>query len=713
MPLYINTNIASLNAQRNLLGSTGELNKVFARLSSGLRINSAGDDAAGMAISNRMTAQIRGLTQSIRNANDGISVSQVAEGALDETSNMLQRINELAVQAANGTNSDSDRANLQHEINQLLGEIERIAQQTEFNNWPVLNGETDPLVFQTGAREGQTIIVELADARANTLMAQPQLADPNTGEGVYNPPIDGLRISAPEQQLEGSRLFSSSAAQLVNVIANAQGSGEKGLGTSVTDDVAINMFTVLDVDEPANLASVLEEAIANPSPLLEVLTNFEGYPVPPTVDTMTDGFIAEVMVGWDANGVDSAKAAVKGVIDDGLTNGDSAVAIAAAIKAKTISYTDGLGNVHTNEPILISETETEMLAAAALAMNGMTADGETEISGGGTLTNAIGALIGVESIMSEDSSINSDQARVIATTAYVAKKSYALTEGSPVKYKELAGGSTGLVANAVNTSEVIDNAIQGAVIGGVTIPPRVEDVPVGNIMAVIQSFDKSISQNKEIEAVAAEAVKADKSGKLTLEEAKVIAAAGLAAANPSGTVTKATNAAQEMALVLSARDAAAAAAAEPESGELLTIPSWMVDTSGSNSFPPVPLIDVTGRSIPTDPTLPFNPPLTDDSNPALSGQDSAGRMISMVLQALDRVSSTRAELGSIQNRFEANIKNLSNVVENVSAARSRILDADIAEETASLTRLAIMQQAGTAILAQANQQPQLALQLLG
>ncbi|MBF0187065.1 MAG: flagellin FliC, partial [Magnetococcales bacterium] len=120
MPLYINTNVASLNAQRNLMKSTDSLGTTFARLSSGLRVNSAKDDAAGMAISNRMTSQIRGLNQAVRNANDGISLAQVAEGALDETMNALQRIHELAVQSANGTNNASDRADLQLEVNQMV-----------------------------------------------------------------------------------------------------------------------------------------------------------------------------------------------------------------------------------------------------------------------------------------------------------------------------------------------------------------------------------------------------------------------------------------------------------------------------------------------------------------------------------------------------------------------------------------------------------------
>jgi flagellin len=712
MPLYINTNVASLNAQRNLLSSSGELNKVFARLSSGLRINSAGDDAAGLAISNRMTAQIRGLTQSVRNANDGISVAQVAEGALEETTNMLQRINELSVQAANGTNSDSDRANLQQEIGQLLQEIERIAQQTEFNNWPVLNGSTDPLVFQVGAQEGQTIIVQLADARADTLLAPEQLADPNSSEGIYNPKISGMQMTAPESLLAGSRLFNSSASPLINVLANSTES-ETELGTSTSGNVSTNMFTILGGDMTEELVTALDDALASPSPLMQTLVDLEDNPVSPSVDNITEELIAEVMTGWDSNGISAAKEAVKSIVNAGITNNDSAKTIADAIKAATITYTDSFSTTHTNEAIDISETEASMMAAAAMAMQGVTADGTTGISGGGSLNNAISALVGVETIMATDSSITSDHARIIASASYTATKSYSTSENVPSEYKELAGDSTGVIVNSSSVGSVIDNAIQGAVVGGVIIPPRVDDVPVGNIMDVIDSFDATISENQEIEDIAEAAVAADQSGRLTLAEAKIIAAAGLAAAMPSGTVAKAATAAKEMSLVLNSRDAAAAAAGSPASGELITVPEWMIDTTGSNSFPPDPLVDVTGATIPSDPTLPFDPPMTDDTNPALSGQEAASRMISSVLAALDAVSSTRAEMGSVQNRFEANINNLSNVVENVSAGRSRILDADIALETANLTRLAIMQQAGTAILAQANQQPQLALQLLG
>ncbi|MEO5378479.1 MAG: flagellin FliC, partial [Magnetococcus sp. DMHC-6] len=133
MALSITTNVSSINAQRNLLKSTNALSVTFQRLSSGLRINSAKDDAAGLSITTRMNAQIRGNNQAIRNANDAISLVQVAEGALDETTNALQRIRELSVQAANGTLTSTDRTHIQDEVNQLVAEIDRIAVDTEFN----------------------------------------------------------------------------------------------------------------------------------------------------------------------------------------------------------------------------------------------------------------------------------------------------------------------------------------------------------------------------------------------------------------------------------------------------------------------------------------------------------------------------------------------------------------------------------------------------
>jgi flagellin len=170
MPQVINTNIASLNAQRNLNGSQSALEVSLQRMSSGLRINSAKDDSAGLAISDRMTAQIRGLNQAARNANDGISLAQTAEGALTEVGNNLQRLRELSVQAANSSNSSADRASLDAEATQLIAEITRVSSQTSFNGIVLLDGSFTSQSFQVGANANQTISVSsIADARATGL----------------------------------------------------------------------------------------------------------------------------------------------------------------------------------------------------------------------------------------------------------------------------------------------------------------------------------------------------------------------------------------------------------------------------------------------------------------------------------------------------------------------------------------------------------------
>ena len=163
----INTNISSLNAQRNLSASSSSLSTSLQRLSSGLRINSAKDDAAGLAISERFTSQIRGLDQARRNANDGVSMLQTAEGTLSSTSNILQRVRELSVQSANASNSAGDRKAIQAEVGQLLSEADRMSQNAEFNGLKLLDGSFGTATFQVGANAGQSIQATTANFRTN------------------------------------------------------------------------------------------------------------------------------------------------------------------------------------------------------------------------------------------------------------------------------------------------------------------------------------------------------------------------------------------------------------------------------------------------------------------------------------------------------------------------------------------------------------------
>ncbi len=217
MSLTINTNVMSLNAQRNLSKSQDALSQSMERLSSGLRINSAKDDAAGLAISDRMTAQIRGLNQAARNANDGISLAQTAEGALQESTNLLQRMRELAVQSGNDTNTTSDRASLQAEVGQLQAELERIATTTTFNGRRLLDGSLSAATFQVGANAGETISFSIGSAKAASI------------GGIANE--QGTEVAAATAA-DITVAVGGSAAQNISSSANFAVSGDSYRGTN-------------------------------------------------------------------------------------------------------------------------------------------------------------------------------------------------------------------------------------------------------------------------------------------------------------------------------------------------------------------------------------------------------------------------------------------------------------------------------------------------
>jgi len=266
MAQTINTNVMSLNAQRNLSTSQSSLATAMQRLSSGLRINSAKDDAAGLAISERFTAQIRGSDQAMRNANDGISLAQTAEGALAEVTNNLQRIRELAVQSSNATNSNSDRAALQTEVTQLLNEIDRVAGQTSFNGVNLLDGSFAGAVFQVGANAGQTITVSsIADANIAVLgsvsqasggalsVAASTLTGFATAIAAGGVTVNGVDIGA----ISGASSAAERAGQLVNAINNV--SQQTGVGASydsATGQISLVSAAVVTFAGTTNLATV-------------------------------------------------------------------------------------------------------------------------------------------------------------------------------------------------------------------------------------------------------------------------------------------------------------------------------------------------------------------------------------------------------------------------------------------------------------------------
>ena len=278
MALTINNSISSLNANRHLEKHTSALSKTFSRLASGLRINTSRDDAAGMAIGNRMVAQIRGMNQAIRNTNDGISLTQVAEGALDETTNALQRMRELAIQSANSTNSDSDRTNLQNEFAQMFSEVERIATNAKFNNVSLLGGHdtstTGSLVsvaqfggtFHIGADKDQTLTVNVDRAGINDLGL---MSYEYTGAGVN---ASTVMVSIGQQLDANSAIaFIDSALDSVSDIRATLGAAQSRFETiiaslsNVVENTDAARSRIMDADiavETANLTknTILQQA---------------------------------------------------------------------------------------------------------------------------------------------------------------------------------------------------------------------------------------------------------------------------------------------------------------------------------------------------------------------------------------------------------------------------------------------------------------------
>ena len=275
MALYVNTNVSSLNAQRQLLGSGNALGTSFERLSSGFRINSAKDDAAGLQISNRMTSQIQGLNQGIRNANDGISVAQVAEGALQETTNSLQRIRQLAVQSQNGINSSADRAALQKEVTALIAEMSRIATDTQFGGVDLLTGSYSAK-FLVGANAGQSISVNLSGTSGANFGA--------SGLGVASVDISTAggasaalaTIDAAITTVDGKRAdlgavqnrFSSTIRNLSNIVENVTAARSRIKDTDFATETA--ELTRNQILQQAS-TSILSQANQRPQTALSLL----------------------------------------------------------------------------------------------------------------------------------------------------------------------------------------------------------------------------------------------------------------------------------------------------------------------------------------------------------------------------------------------------------------------------------------------------------
>ena len=393
MAQVINTNVLSLNAQRNLSSSQSSLATALQRLSSGLRINSAKDDAAGLAISDRFTTQIRGLNQAVRNANDGISLSQTAESALGELSNNLQRIREIAVQAANASNSASDRAALDLEVQQRIAEIDRIASQTSFNNQKVLDGTFGAATFQVGANVGETITVGLSTSVRATAIGK--TADYVGGAaysstlaiGQQGAGVDGVALSS------GDVTIAVGGGQAVSVGAAVAGAGNgQATSSAYAKAQAINASGISGLTATADTTVQYDLGATAGVAIAATVTDYDlsinSVAIYSSYDAVVNGAVTadQMVAAINANSATTGVTASYDSSDSRLTLTASDGRNIAISQTSAVAATDGAANGLGAVEGTNNSSNTTTLAAAAAATATAAVVGSIRLSSASSIT---------------------------------------------------------------------------------------------------------------------------------------------------------------------------------------------------------------------------------------------------------------------------------------------------------------------------------------
>ena len=551
--MIINSNISSLNSQRKLAGTSVGLSTTMERLSSGLRINSAKDDAAGLSISERMTSQINGLNQARRNANDGISVSQTAEGALQTSGDILQRIRTLAVQSANDTNSTADRNALQAEVSQLLSEFDRVANTTQFNGLNLLNGDFSKTQFQVGANANQTITFGLESTKTTDM---------------GNFALKGLANST-DAMVAAQAVYADSALGLSNSTSafnqmQSQTLTLRSKGLSTTVDVSAGL-SAKDVANRINSQQNLSGGITARAETYAFMAFGTGGTLGGGTAVGSNSNAGAISFNLNGTAIQATSSNMRTDLD-GLVTAINDVSGATGVTAQKVDLPGSSGSYRIQ--LFAADGRDITIGSAAVS-----------IQSGGAAINA--------GLMQLQGAYDSNGTIVAAGASSV------------------AGTSTGASTNNFVGVQNLTTSNRNSSVGG----------------RVMFTNDTAYTV-----------------------ETSVSTAGGLVAA-----------------------------------GSQLTFGGAKTDTLSTVN---------------------------------ISTALGANKALEVVDAVIARVSSTRSKLGALQNRFQMTVENLQTTAENLSASRSRIRDADFAEETSNLSRWQVLQQAGTAMLSQANQRPQAALQLL-
>ncbi len=778
MSLTINTNINSLVAQNNLNTNQASLATAMQRLSSGLRINSAKDDAAGLSIAERMTSQINGSNQAARNANDGISLAQTAEGAMSQISANLQRMRELAVQSANGTNSASDRAALDNEVQALSQEIDRVAQSASFNGVNLLDGSFTAQKFQVGANgtaNDSITVNSIASARTTVLGGVgTTYAATTTGTATAaalmagDLTLNGVQVgtstlgNAPGQSTASAYSianainnvsYNSGVTALANpAIVTGSSATAYGVGTGA---IAANTFSVngLNVGAISGGGSAAGQG-ANVAAAINALSAQTG--VTAAADAASGALTLTAIDGRDINIA---------------INGSGTLTTSAASQSTFLTQTGLLiGNVGAQAYNAVGGT-----VVAAGALNGATVPAWS--AAGGTIAantiTAAGVAVGAVSLTSAVYAGPTPVSAALISATPVLTVSAGMTAGSTYNFTAsgtgvVAAGAFSIVATGNATTDAQAIKTQFNALGNTTTLTGAANALTATDATTTLTFGLTLNSVRSAAQVAAgvtsgQAAVAVDAATATANLAQLSVSSGTLGKQSSGGVAyNGQQLATAIQTALTTAGSASTVSANVTTGVITAVGAAgiqfglggtadSVATGATNLAAAVAATGIAGANLGTQAvgggvanhgtvTLSSTNPsgiIWGGAAAASAGFATSGTKAATVVSsvssiaslnvltsanataaltaidgALTTINASRAALGAYQNRFTSVVASLQTTAQNLTASRSRIQDADFAAETATLSRAQILQQAGTAMVAQANSLPQSVLQLL-
>jgi len=718
----INTNISALAAQGSLSNVTKNQQTAMERLSTGLRINSAKDDAAGLSITNRMTSQIRGYAVAIRNSNDGISMTQTAEGSLGQIGDILQRMRELAVQSSNGSNSADNRAAIQAEVLQLKNEINNIAARTNHNDIKLLNGSAGDIVLQTGVNTGDTMTLKFESAQAKDLgigspLALTSLGKSTTALSRGDILINGVHVDASIAQDDalsyagnsGSAIAKAAAvnkvSDLTGVVATVgktevYGSAQGTTAAVVSGTISINGFATSTIafgtSESTDLArSKTVNAINAISAQTGVKALDGGDANHGVILVAEDG--RNITVSHSASGI----LAVTGVRTESTTTLATATSYVGtysltSVDGSDISLSSRVGGTIANADFYTGTYKANVAQFVSAARAASTA-GPTALEGNDLVIN--GVTVGA--------AISTDDTATWATTTSATKASSAIATAAAInRVKGLTGVTAKANANilvgtgfSTSANATTSASASNIFLNGVTISANVTaDTTRADLVNLInlktgQTGVVASDNGDGLTLVAADgrtiSLGVDNAG---TAGSTAVAAIGMATINGSTALaTSSASTGGAMAFI---------STVSLESDKAFNIASGSI---GNADFGTLGFIQGTygGSS-----------DMLNVEHLDVSTQSGAMVAIKAIDSAINQVSLQQSRAGAYQNRLDSVVSNLTESNQNMSASRSRILDTDYAQETTSLAKSQIISQAATAMLAQANQAGQSVLALL-